>query len=49
MTDKNKKKFRISQNLVVLVFRSDSNSEINIDEEKVKMVNLLAKTKIEFN
>jgi len=49
MTDKNKKKFRISQNVVVLVYRSDSDSEINIEGEKAKMVKLLAKTKIEYN
>ena len=49
MTDKNKKKFRISQNVVFLVYRSDSDSDINIDEEKAKMVNLLAKTKTEYN
>ena len=42
MTDKKKKKFRISQNLVVLVYKSDS------DSEKAKMLKLLAKTKIEY-
>jgi len=30
MTDKDKKKFRISQNVVVLVYKSDSDSEIDL-------------------
>jgi hypothetical protein len=49
MTDKNKKKYRISQNVVVLVYRSDTDSEFNLEEEKMKMVKLLAKTQIEYS
>ena len=49
MTDKNKKKYRISQNVVVLVYRGDTDSEFNLEEEKMKMVKLLAKTQIEYS
>jgi hypothetical protein len=38
MTDKNKKKFRISQNLLILVYRSESDSEFNLGEEMARMM-----------
>jgi hypothetical protein len=41
MTDKNKKKFRISQNLLILVYRSESDSEFNLEEEMARMIQLL--------
>jgi hypothetical protein len=34
--------------VVVLVYRSDSDSEINLEDQKAKMVKLLAKTQIEY-
>jgi hypothetical protein len=48
MTDKNKKKFRISQNLVLIVYISDADSSFNLEEEKAKMLKLLSKTQIEY-
>ena len=48
MTDKNKKKFRISQNLVLIVYISNADSSFNLEEEKAKMLNLLSKTQIEY-
>jgi hypothetical protein len=48
MTDKNKKKFRISQNLVLIVYISNADSLFNLEEEKAKMLNLLSKTQIEY-
>jgi hypothetical protein len=42
MTDKNKKKFRISQNLVLVVYRGDS------ETENAKMIKLLSKTQNEY-
>jgi hypothetical protein len=48
MTDKNKKKFRISQNLVLIVYISEDDSSFNLEEEKAKMLNLLSKTQIEY-
>jgi hypothetical protein len=38
MTDKNKEKFRISQDLVLIVYRSDADSDINLEEEKANML-----------
>jgi hypothetical protein len=49
MTDKDQKKFRISQNLVVIVYKSDADSEINLEEEKAKMLKLLTKTQLEYD
>ncbi len=43
MTDKDQKKFRITQNLVVIVYRGDA-EEINFEEEKAKLLKLLSKT-----
>jgi len=48
MTDKNKKKFRISQNLVLIVYISDADSAFNLEEEKTKILKLLNKTQIEY-
>jgi DNA replication protein DnaD len=48
MTDKNKNKFRISQNLVLIVYISDADSSFNLEEEKAKMLKLLSKTQIEY-
>ena len=43
MTDENKKKFRISQNLVIIVYRGDS------ETENAKMLKLLSKTLTDYS
>jgi hypothetical protein len=43
MTDENKKKFRINQNLVLIVFRGDS------ETENAKMLKLLSKTLTDYS
>jgi hypothetical protein len=45
ITDKNRKRLRISKDLVFIVYLSDAD---NLEEEKSKMLKLLAKTKIEY-
>jgi hypothetical protein len=49
MTDKDKKRFSISQNVVVIVYKSDADSEFDIEEEKAKILKLLTKTQIEYD
>jgi hypothetical protein len=43
MTDENKKKFRISQNLVIIVYRGES------ETENAKMLKLLTKTLTDYS
>lgn len=35
--------------MVVIVYRSDADSEINLEEEKAKMMKLLTKTQLEYD
>ena len=43
MSDKDKKKFRITQNVIIIVYRGDA-EEIDLEEEKAKLLKLLSKT-----
>ena len=49
MTDlPDKSKFRISQNIVGIVYRGDSENVIDLEEEKNQMQQLLAKSQSEY-